>query len=208
MNKTNCFISKLSEISLKNKSNIQQYFNEVADYLFHNIAIQAGEDIFTFLEIEFYYYKNGELEGSLFNCTYPRTREVGQFFWHYSGIDICFESNEEEQTFGGILIRSLKKNDQEIIAGPMCCSNELMNCCYKELPILIDKETIFENNLESTIRYGIEADKGQEEMKFCYYIKPDKWTRTRNNVLVANKEGGYDTITQKRYYYTAKPEKR
>lgn len=210
MNKTDCFISKLSEISLKDKNNIQQYFNEVADYLFHNIAIKAGEDNFTFLEIEFYYYKKGEIEGSLFNCTYPRIREVGQFFWHYSGIDICFKStiNEKEQTFGGILIRSLMKNNQEIIAGPMCCSNELMNCCNKELPILIDRETILENNPESTIRYGIEADKGQKEMKFCYYIKPDRWARTRNNVLVANKEGGYDIIKQKKYYYIAQPEKR
>ena len=45
MNKTNDFISKLSEITLKNKSNIQQYFNEVADFLFHHIAIKAGDRI-------------------------------------------------------------------------------------------------------------------------------------------------------------------
>ena len=188
MNKTNDFISKLSEITLKNKSNIQQYFNEVADFLFHHIAIKAGECIFTFLEIEFYYYKQGIFEGPLFNCTYPRTRKAGQFFWHYSGIDICFESNEEERTFGGILIRSLMKNDQEIIAGPMCCSDELMNCCNKELPTLIDGETILENNPTSTIRYGIEADKAQKEMKFCYYIKQNSWSRTRNAWLQTKKE--------------------
>ena len=188
MNKTNDFISKLSEITLKNKSNIQQYFEEVADFLFQHIAIKAGECIFTFLEIEFYYYKQGNLEGPLFNCTYPRTRKAGQFFWHYSGIDICFESNEEERTFGGILIRSL------------------MNCCNKELPILIDREDILENKPISTIRYGIEADKAQKEMKFCYYLEQNRWSRTRN-ALVANEEGGYEE-KQKRYYYTAQPKKR
>lgn len=206
MNKTNDFISKLSEITLKNKSNIQQYFEEVADFLFQHIAIKAGECIFTFLEIEFYYYKQGNLEGPLFNCTYPRTRKAGQFFWHYSGIDICFESNEEERTFGGILIRSLMKNGQEIFAGPMCCSDELMNCCNKELPILIDREDILENKPISTIRYGIEADKAQKEMKFCYYLEQNRWSRTRN-ALVANEEGGYEE-KQKRYYYTAQPKKR
>ena len=179
-NISNDFIELLNKIQEKKKGDdIQQYFAEVADYLFKHVAIQAGETKFTFAEIEFYYYKEGTFEGPLYNCTYPRTRKVGKFFWHYSGMDICFESSEEKKYFGGILIRSIKKGNK-IIAGPMRCSDEIMNSCDGELPCLVDIET--ENGTpDSTIRYGIESDKNQD-MKFCFYIEPET-SRTQEKII-------------------------
>lgn len=205
------FFNKLLEVShYNNQDEIQRYFGEVADHLFKHVAIEAGNDAFTFVEVEFYYYKKGVFEGPLFNCTYPRTRKAGQFFWHYSGIDICFESIEKDGYFGGILIRSLKKNGGEIIAGPMRCSDELMNSCNHELPSLIEYESNQKESILSTIRYGISADKEQQEAQklFCFYLKQDDWTRKRKNVLVADKtSGGYKT-TSKKDYYSAQPDKR
>ena len=166
-------VEKLNEISqLKERGDIQAYFDDLADYLFHHVAIKAGDDTFTFIEVEFYYYQKGKdgkkgiFEGErIFNCTYPRTRKAGQFFWHYSGLDICFESSDEEKEehFGGILIRSLMKKGKEekkdeVIAGPMRCSNELMNSSKNELPSLIDYEANSDKKLASTLRYGIKAD--------------------------------------------------
>jgi hypothetical protein len=206
-NKCDRFIELLNKIQEKKKGDdIQQYFADVAKYLFEHVAIEAGGKTFTFAEVEFYYYKEGDFEGPLYNCTYPRTRDVGKFFWHYSGMDICFESSEEKKYFGGILIRSIK-NENEIIAGPMRCSDVIMNSCNGEMPRLVDHETKCEIK-EPITRYGIEADKTHNEagMKLRYYIKQESWNRIRNNVMVADKTTGrYRIVPQKTDYYTAKP---
>lgn len=209
MSKRNDFIAELSKVShLKESSEIKDYFDILSDYLFHHLAIKAGKKTYTFIEVEFYYYnKNGIFQGPLYSCTYPRSRDAGQFFWHLSGMDICFESKEKEGYFGGILIRSLKKNDEEIIAGPMRCSYEILNSCKTELPTLVEHESNSGYEPKTTFRYGIEADKnqGKSPMQFRYYIPQDKWTRTRNSVLVEDKStGGYKTI-KKTDYYPAQP---
>ncbi len=196
---------------------MQPYFADVAKYLFNNVAIGAGEDRYTFVEIEFYYYRKGKegergiFEGPRFNCTYPRTRRAGQFFWHYSGLDICFESKESEQYFGGILIRSLMKNDKDIMAGPMRCSDELLNSCGDKLPSLIDYEAPLEIKTIHTTRYGITADLEQDnnDIFLGYYIELNTWKRMRENVLIADKEsGGYKIVPKKIVDYTARPDKR
>ena len=182
-NISNSFFELLNKIQEKKKGDdIQQYFAEVADYLFKHVAIQAGETRFTFAEIEFYYYKEGEFEGP-----------------------ICFESSEEKKYFGGILIRSIKRGS-ELIAGPMRCSDEIMNSCDGELPYLVYCETACETPV-STIRYGIEADKNQN-MKFCFYIEPETWNRKREGVLVADKATGRYKNVSKTDYYIAEPKKR
>ena len=208
------FIALLSKVShLKESSEIEGYFDKLSDYLFNHLAIKAGKDIYTFLEVEYYYYNENSIfkDSSLYNCTYPRTRNVGQFFWHLSGIDICFESKENNRYFGGILIRSLKKNDKEIIAGPMRCSDEILNSCETILPMLIVHESNLGYEPETAFRYGIEADKnqGNSPMEFRYFIPLDNWTRTRNSVLVEDKStGGYKTIEKKIDYYSAQPPKK
>jgi hypothetical protein len=193
----------------KSEEDLLQFFTKVADYLFNHVAIQAGETKFTFAEIEFYYYKKDVFEGPMHNCTYPRTKDVGQFFWHYSGMDICFESSEKDMFFGGILIRSIKKGN-EIIAGPMRCSDEIMNSCKDEMPRLIEYEAHL-GKPEQTIRYGIEADKKDNKtgMKLRYYIKQDdSWKRKRKGVLVTDKTtGGYKKVS-KTDYYPAQPQER
>lgn len=202
------FIELLNKIQKTKEADIQQYFEEVAEYLFNHMAIKAGDKEFTFAEIEFYFYKENEFEGPLYNCTYPRTRNAGQFFWHYSGLDICFESKEEKRYFGGILIRSLMK-DGEIIAGPMRCSDEIMNSCEECMPFLIDYETHV-GKPKSAIRYGIDADKNDNEsnIEFCYYIPGIEWTRPRGKVLVADKTTGGYKEKSKTDYYSAQPDKR
>jgi hypothetical protein len=45
-------------------------------------------------------------------------------------------------------------------------------------------------------------------MEFRYFIPQDKWTRTRNSVLVEDKStGGYKTI-KKTDYYPAQPKQK
>lgn len=209
---SNSFIKKLEEIKEQNESSIQDYFNNLAKYLFSQLVICAGGDKYTFIEIEFYYHDDKIFNAPIYNCTYPRTCEVGKFFWHNSGVDICFdskESGESEGFFGGILIRSLMKNGKEIVAGPMRCANELKNSCNDEITISYKSEEIIK--LYCTTRYGIDDDKNQPEnnfKRFCYFIMPQTWNRTKENVWIMDTINKTYKKGKKNDHYGARPDKR
>jgi len=209
-------LNEIKEVG-KNGCTIQSYFDKIASFLFRNLQICAGNDNYTFAEIEFYYHSDElNLNNSIFNCTYPRVRNCGEFFWHYSGVDICFDSNynmDGNGNFGGILIRSLIKHGSEggIIAGPMRCICELMNSCNSEnsAPYLADIEDEIRPKecLYSTIRYGV--NDGDNELNLCYYLDPISWTRKRHNVLMMKDNNiRYEFCTEKNDTYSAIPSKR
>ena len=204
-------------------SQFQEFFDEVAKYLLGNVAIVFGPESdgtkYYLAEIEFYYknekakeivIKSSEdnkkkVESSFYSCTYKRIREAGLLFWHYSGIDICFSSSDNN--YGGVLIRSLIKmvngSEPELIAGPLRCANELMNQSVLEgkdsIPHIIELKRYEEKyTIMSTIRQGIETSDKYDELKkkikkdhgyvisddfpfFCYYVKRgvENW-RTKN----------------------------
>lgn len=133
-------VDEISDVTLK----------RIAEGIICHSYIDNGSDTkYIPIEIEFYYHsprlpfkqdENYEKD----HITYPRDiKESGKLLYHYSGIDICFESIECKKArpeFGGILIRSLLKiNDknevEEIIYGPLCCKDVLLNEA-KKLPSL------------------------------------------------------------------------
>lgn len=204
--KLNLFKEKLELIKQEVPESVQVYFDNLADFLFNNIQICAEKDTYSFVEVEFYYYDKIKFNGPIYECTYPRTRTLSSFFWHNSGLDICFDSNEDQGYYGGILIRSLMKHSKEgdeIIAGPIRAVNELMNSCKDKMPFLVDKTTKDNMRPQNTIRYGIAADrdalikKADIISRYCYYYPQTNWARIHkvNNSI-------------KRYYYNAQPEKR
>ena len=196
----------LKEDELKGYSTIkefQDYFDKIAKYIFGNVAICAGGVLYHLAEIEFY-YKNAKVNSDTFTRTYKRDRKAGQLFWHYSGVDICFSTLENQQCYGGILIRSMlkevKEGDKvqyELMTGPMRCANELINQCIKsedgKLPFLTVSRIEVQNDIIATIRQGVETSKSgssKEEIEnrwknqiiekipcFCYYLKRtrDEW---------------------------------
>lgn len=111
-----------------NGKTMEEKFEVIAKNLFNNFCIQCGTTGFKFTEIEFYYYKEGVWRD---NITYERgNRKVGDLFYHLSGVDICFDCNKDE--YGGILIRSMKKNNndkEEIVNGPLICLVDMLNSC-------------------------------------------------------------------------------
>ena len=218
----------------------QEYFDDMAKYIFGNVAIVIGDShskqIKYYLEeIEFYYNNNKIEEETItvktkdgkekttnknyFSCTYKRKNDAGKLFWHYSGVDICFKS--DEKCYGGILVRSMSKcdgddNNTELIAGPLRCANEIANqAILLESTPHIDEikgpRNISVNNIASTIRQGIEnADRYKSELEkirnnvtkknsdfpfFCYYIKrgKDKW-----KIKVNDKTVNYSSIPENR----------
>ena len=221
--------SLLSEWYKKSsKDEIDEIFDKIAEILLLHTEITIGDDIrYTLEEIEFYYYKKGVFEKDYNICTYPRDCNALDFFWHYSGVDICFQSYEN--AFGGILIRSLKKKknntDEELIGGPMRCSIDLINNCVNtdhKLNIKIEKEPIKKDSFSKTVRQGIKSDykiiDGAEKdikslVRYCYYISQgNDWNRNRKNeyVLVKDKNTNKKLYIKKEKtdYYKDNPENR
>lgn len=146
-----------------NTSDIEERFEQIAKVLFECFAIQKGETMYLFKEIEFYFYNKNHRD----IITHPR--ESKPLCWYindFGGIDLNFGSKiryekrlnsngkkvekcvlDDSAYFGGILIRQLISEDgREILSGPLACA-ELFRChnatgVDKEFPVLVDNNAI------------------------------------------------------------------
>ena len=149
--------------TLSKITNYDIFFKALAESLFNNFQIRNGNDIFRFVEIEFY-LRSTESESR--KIAYERETRAGEWFLHDNGVDIAFESNKD--FYGGILIRSLKKSrsysiDGEFINGPRKCSWHILDGLNafghnERLPII--EEASIQENIESKTftRQGIKDD--------------------------------------------------
>lgn len=146
-----------------NTPEIELCFEQIAKMLFESFAIQKGETVYLFKEIEFYFYNKNHRD----IITHPR--ESKPLCWYindFGGIDLNFGSKiryekrlnsngkkvekcvlDDSAYFGGILIRQLISEDGcEILSGPLACA-ELFRChnttgVDKEFPVLVDNNAI------------------------------------------------------------------
>ena len=136
-------ITKLKELMSLNAemstADIELRFTQIAKLLFENFAIQKGEKIYLFKEIEFYFYNKHHRD----IITHPRFSD--SLCWYvndFGGIDLNFPSEickidetnshgkkvnkyrlDDSSYFGGILIRQLISEDKhEILEGPWACA--------------------------------------------------------------------------------------
>lgn len=132
-----------------NENTAYDIFHEIATNLFSNYYLKRGNDIFYFVEIEFYYYSNKhrdtvEDSHGIKPFVYARHCDKnGQFFFHGSGVDICFagNSNEPQNGYGGILIRSLLLNDNYIVTGPWDCYSTLFSYTSNDVHVQLLPKT-------------------------------------------------------------------
>ena len=146
-----------------NTPEIELRFEQIAKMLFESFAIQKGETMYLFKEIEFYFYNKNHRD----IITHPR--ESKPLCWYindFGGIDLNFGSKiryekrlnsngkkvekcvlDDSAYFGGIFIRQLISEDGcEILSGPLACA-ELFRChnatgVDKEFPVLVDNNAI------------------------------------------------------------------
>lgn len=117
-------ITLLTDIS-KSKSP-HTGFREIAEELMNGWCIRKGFEHYEIIEIEFYLYSKVTHKDDI---TYKRQIEAGRWFFHQSGVDISFES--DENSYGGILIRSIKNlntpysEKESYICGPLRCVYKL-----------------------------------------------------------------------------------
>ena len=188
-----------------NSCNVQITFAMIARNLFNNCYIGCGDVEYYFAEIEFYYYDKEQCLGSNAEqykwqlITYARSdKKVGDFLYHLSGIDICFDSRIDSDCvrFGGILIRSIKdKNDKVVAAGPYTCRDFILNeCCKKamSIPKLGVREKLSDITPIAIYRYisanDLKIDKDLE-LKLCFYDGNLDWVKTSEKDVYDKKKG-------------------
>ena len=129
-------------------------FKEIATKLMSEDAIKKGGDFYQMVEIEFYWDSPNHPDLSV----YPRKSAAGNWFLHPSGVDIMLQSDfdkeitklrnewneakknqtadySEKSSYGGILIRTLRKlttennseDSKSFIVGPWNCSDALFD---------------------------------------------------------------------------------
>lgn len=71
-------------------SDIEERFEKIAKMLFESFAIQKGETVYLFKEIEFYFYNKNHRD----IITHPRvSKSLCWYVNDFGGIDLNFESN-------------------------------------------------------------------------------------------------------------------
>ena len=159
----------------------------IAIDLFCNYYINCNGKVFYLTEIEFYYWDKDKWNEEWNRITYPRISEAKDLFFHLSGVDICFKSfyNEEKlddkAKFGGILIRAIRDDKGNIIAGPWNCMLKMLNeCIGGKMPQIKKLKTACNSreNIKKTFRSLGEKDmKAEKEiamrkenpLNLCFY---------------------------------------
>lgn len=144
-----------------NTIDVESRFEQIAKMLFEDFAIQKGETVYLFKEIEFYFYNKNHRD----IITHPRvSKPLCWYVNDFGGIDLNFESKikfenrlnsngknvkkyvlDESAYFGGVLIRQLKEVESgEILKGPLACA-ELFRCydatgVDHDFPVLVEHD--------------------------------------------------------------------
>jgi len=104
------------EIDTTSRETIQNSFENIAKDILLNWQLKINDSLFSFTEIEFYFFYKGIHED---NATHIHDYNQGLWRSHSQGLDITFQWSEISD--GGILIRGLKsdnKSDKEYVNGP------------------------------------------------------------------------------------------
>ena len=195
---------------ISNYESFKAKCRDIAGELFTSYGIECNNKIFRLAEIEFYYYDSEQYvkdpsHHKWQEVTYPRNDyKGGELFYHLSGIDICFDSqyNEESGRFGGILIRSIKDGDK-IIAGPLNCKDEILNACKNEkMPKLIEVKVSERRSIKLNSTYRSLGKTGTDiHDGLCFFdgsLVKDDWNPKRDKFdtktgRIESKKSSYDT---------------
>lgn len=152
-------------------------FENIAQTLFDNYAIQTHNALYRLTEIEFYWNSPNHID----NSTYKRKHvdpKAGDWFFHYSGVDIALK-NEETGGYGGILIRGLFDIERKTaIKGPMVCAMKLFsenNAFSQSIKTQIIEHSFPTSKIEKRTRIGLgnnAKENGADQLNYAFFINP------------------------------------
>jgi hypothetical protein len=134
------------KLQIKN-GNFERQFESIANELFNKWVIVNKYSSFRLTDIEFYWHSKTHEDKSVYERNHVKPKQ-GQWFFHYSGVDIALDNDDG---YGGILIRGIRDinvNDKKgNFNGPLVCAMKLftgMNA-FEENTVPILKNHQFEN---------------------------------------------------------------
>jgi hypothetical protein len=162
---------------LKIKKETESEFENIAQTLFDNFAISTPNALYRLTEIEFYWNSPTHID----NSTYKRAHvalEAGDWFFHYSGVDIALK-NKETGGYGGILIRGLyDTKSNKPTKGPMVCAMKLFSGYYafsQSIKTQIIEHSFPPSKIKKRIRKGLgknAKENGADQLNYAFFINP------------------------------------
>lgn len=162
-------------LKIENESPIE--FDRIADCLMNDCAIENHESLFRLTEIEFYW--NSPTHND--NSTYERKHvnpENGDWFFHYSGVDIALKS-QKLNGHGGILIRRIYCIKENMpYKGSMVCAMKLFsgtNAFSHSIKTKIIEHNFEQRKVTKTPRIGLgknAEESGTKLLEYRYTINP------------------------------------
>lgn len=158
------------------QQSIQYSFENIAKDLILNWQLKINDSLFTFTEIEFYYFHKGIHED---NAAHEHEYDQGLWRFHSQGLDITFQSSEISD--GGILIRGLK-SEKGYINGP----RRIVETIFKRFNQVTNVQQQFglvlkkkreSKEIFKTSRHGL-SNKQENLLKdeqYRYYTDIDVW---------------------------------
>lgn len=110
---------------LKLSEQPERDFPRIANALFNDYALETTNSIYRLTDIEFYWHSPSHEDKSVYSRHHVDPR-VGEWFFHYSGVDIALR--DEAMGYGGILIRGMYDIvNSERVSGPQVCAMKLFS---------------------------------------------------------------------------------
>lgn len=185
-----------------NATDIEAQFEQIAKMLFECFAIQKGNNIYLFKEIEFYFYNKNHRD----IITHPRvSKPLCWYVNDFGGIDLSFASSikrenrvnskgknvekfvlDDSAYFGGILIRQLiEKKSGKVLKGPLACAELFRSYdatgsnMKDDLPILVEcdngnAENIITKSRVNILRSNQIVEKKVDNILYAYSKYPEK----------------------------------
>ena len=203
----------VEELEGNDLNGFQANCQTIAEYLFCNYCINCNGKEYYFAEIEFYYWDINNWNNKWNRVTYPRICDAKDLLFHLSGVDICFKSYynennlEDEAKFGGILIRAIRDEKNNVTAGPWNCMLKMLNECRGgQMPLLSKAQKKIcnaEENIKTTYRSLGEKDMEDEKkmanrddnsLNLCFYdyrfLSLNNGKQPKERKVTLNKESG------------------
>ena len=162
---------------LKIEHESEKEFENIAQELLNNYAIQNHDSIYRLTEIEFYWTSPNHKDYSTYQRKHVDPKH-GDWFFHYSGVDIALK-NEIIGGFGGILIRGVYSlNEDKNYKGPMVCAMKLFSgtSAFEEsIKTKIIEYKFSKVKVQKSERVGLGENakqSGTDKLKYRFFINP------------------------------------
>jgi len=167
-------------INTTNANTVQASFDLIAKNLFNNYRLKVNDAYYRLLDIEFYYYAEGNYL-DVYTHQHKQQLNSGKWYFHGSGIDITIGNKTHH---GGILIRAIAKISEKGDPNKYFIENEIHGPLKVKTEICDNLLGAFEEGHNTLYLEDISSQ------EIVYFTKPDRFFKTKRIGLNAAKEGG------------------